>query len=244
MLRILGWQNAMTDITYVIADLHGSFDLLEFALSAIERHGAIARRRTVVFLGDYIDRGPQSRQIIERLMVGAPSGWNWVCLRGNHENMMLQALSDRQKINRWRDNGGDQTLASYGHAPKGLFDPLIVPIKHQSWIRSRPLFYVDANRVYVHAGAEPDRPLEDQTADILTWLRYPGRNFDIGWRDKHVVHGHDPFEDGPVLLGQRTNLDTLAWRTGRLVVGVFDDSELGGPIDRIEVLRDRARAHL
>ena len=233
----------MADLTYAIADLHGSFDLLERALSTIERHGASARRRTVVFLGDYIDRGPQSRQIIERLTAGPPSGWKWICLRGNHEGIMLQTLANELKLDWWLDNGGAQTLTSYGN-PKGPYDPSVVPIEHQNWIRARPLFYADKHRIYVHAGVDPDLPLEEQTEDTLTWMRYPTRNVDIGWRDKHVVHGHDPFEDGPVILAHRTNLDTLAWFTGRLVAGVFNDDLPGGPIDLIEVLRSDHKACL
>ena len=230
----------MADLTYAIADLHGAFDLLKSALAAIERHGAAAHRRTCVFLGDYVDRGPQSREIIERLMAGPPPGWRWICLRGNHEAWMVDSLNGRVDIQDWLRNGGDQTLLSYQQPPVDGSDPSAVLSAHQNWIRALPLFQVDENRVYVHATLDPSLALNEQDEFTLTWERYPTRTVDIGWRDKHVVHGHDPFQDGPVLLKHRTNLDTLAWRTGRLVVGVFDDAKAGGPIDLIEVRRPGA----
>jgi serine/threonine protein phosphatase 1 len=231
----------MANLTYAIADLHGSFDLLESALDAIEQHGASASKRTIVFLGDYIDRGPQSREIIERLMAGAPANWNWICLRGNHEEMMLACLSGRADVNWWIRNGGGATLSSYGHRPESPFDPALVPDTHRKWLRDRPVFHADAFRLFVHAGVDPTLPLEKQSEQTLLWMRYPSRLLDVGWKAKHVVHGHDPFEDGPILLRHRTDLDTLAWRTGRLAVGVFDDQKPGGPIKLIEVVRGSRR---
>ena len=227
----------MTDLTYAIADLHGSFDLLETALAAIETHSRSAESRTVVFLGDYVDRGLRSREVVARLLAGPSAGWKWVCLRGNHEVMMLETLADEFRFDWWMKKGGRETLKSYGHAADGRFDPSVVPIAVQSWIRSRPLFYVDSQRVYAHAGVDPSLPMLDQEENTLAWMRYPNKTVDVGWRDKHVVHGHTPYEDGPLLLRHRTNLDTLAWQTGRLVVGVFMDDRPGGPIDLIEVKR-------
>ena len=227
----------MASLTYAIADLHGSFDLLERALETIERHGASASSRTIVFLGDYVDRGPQSREIVERLTAGAPPSWKWICLRGNHEEMMLTCLVGKADLRWWINNGGGATLLSYGHPPEGAFRPEVVPVAHLRWIQDRPVFYADTHRLFVHAGADPSLPLEQQDDRTLLWMRYPSRLMDLGWRDKHIVHGHDPFEDGPVLLKHRTDLDTLAWRTGRLVIGVFDDHKSGGPIELIEINR-------
>lgn len=229
----------MANLTYAIADLHGSYDLLERALDAIERHGKSASGRTIVFLGDYIDRGPQSREIVERLAVGAPKDWKWICLRGNHEEMMLACLAGRADVRWWINNGGGATLLSYGQAPERGFNSEIVPKAHRKWLQSLQVLHADALRLFVHAGVDPSQPLERQNEQTLLWMRYPSRLLDVGWRDRHLVHGHDPFEDGPVLLKNRTDLDTLAWRTGRLVVGVFDDQKPGGPIELIEVFRTK-----
>ena len=94
--------------------------------------------------------------------------------------------------------------------------------------------HVDNYRVYVHAGVDPEIPLDRQSEATLLWKRYP-KGFSSGFGKLHVVHGHDNYPDGPLLYEGRTNLDTLAWRTGRLVIGVFDDDRPGGPVDFIVV---------
>jgi serine/threonine protein phosphatase 1 len=96
------------------------------------------------------------------------------------------------------------------------------------------LLHVDAHRLYVHAGVDPEMPLDRQSDATLLWKRYP-KGFSGGFGKLHVVHGHDNFPDGPLLYDGRTNLDTQAWRTGRLTVGVFDDEIAGGPLDFIVV---------
>jgi hypothetical protein len=94
----------------------------------------------------------------------------------------------------------------------------------------------DAYRLYVHAGVDPDVPLDQQGERTLLWKRYP-KEYRVGFGDLHVVHGHDSFVEGPKLHEGRTNLDTRAWRTGRLVIGVFDDERPGGTIDLIPVTK-------
>lgn len=220
-------------LTFAVADLHGRYDLLVGALARIE---ARAVGGTVVFLGDYVDRGPQSCQILETLMAGPPTpAWRWVCLKGNHDAMMAETCSGRHPLDHWLDNGGGATLVSYGQSIGDPADPGVVPEGHIAFLEALPLQHADAHRVYVHAAVDPLRPLDDQDPEILLWYRYaPG-----DWRghgDRHVVHGHHPFADGPHSFGDRTGLDTLAWQTGRLVVGVFDDARPGAPIELLEVL--------
>jgi serine/threonine protein phosphatase 1 len=94
--------------------------------------------------------------------------------------------------------------------------------------------HVDAHRLYVHAGVDPEIPLDRQSEATLLWKRYP-KGFPDGYGELHVVHGHDNDPDGPLLYQGRTNLDTLAWRTGRLTIGIFDDARPGGPVDFIVV---------
>jgi serine/threonine protein phosphatase 1 len=132
-------------------------------------------------------------------------------------------------MNGWIEKGGDATIKSYGGDPSGI------PQADIAWLDGLPLMHTDAHRIFVHAGVDPDVALEAQSAHTLLWKRYP-KGFVGGFGDRHVVHGHNSFADGPELFEGRTNLDTLAWRTGRLVTGVFDDAKPGGPVDFVVVL--------
>lgn len=221
--------------TYAIADLHGRFDLLEMAIERIE---ASADGGKVVFLGDYVDRGPQSRQIIDRLMAGSQrAGWRWICLRGNHEDIMVTCCGTPRLIGSWWiPNGGARTLISYGAkvGDDAIDAAKNVPATHLEWMRALSRMHVDQHRVFVHAGVDPDKPLLLQDDEELGWKLYDDDD-DRGHGERHVVHGHHQFEDGPILLAGRTDLDTFAWFTGRLVVGVFDDEKPGGPADLIVV---------
>jgi len=210
-------------LTCVIPDIHGRYDLLCEGLAAVSgRSGDGAG--TIVTIGDYVDKGSQSRQVIERLLSGAAEGWKLVALKGNHDAMMVDALRNPSKMASWLEKGGNAALASYGG------DPADVPQSHLAWLDGLRLMHVDDHRIYVHAGVDPEVPLDQQSQATLLWKRYP-KGFPGGLGKLHVVHGHDNSPDGPLLYEGRTNLDTLAWRTGRLVIGVFDDDRPGGPID-------------
>jgi serine/threonine protein phosphatase 1 len=213
--------------TYVIGDIHGLDDLLSAALAEITARSR-GQAGVIIALGDYVDKGPQSRQVIERLLPGIGGGWNFVALKGNHDAMMVDGLRDPSKLTGWLEKGGDAALASYGG------DPAAVPQAHIAWLDQLPLTHVDAHRLYVHAGVEPAVPLDQQSETTLLWKRYPKGQPD-GFGELHVVHGHDNDPYGPLLYQGRTNLDTAAWRTGRLTIGVFDDDRPGGPVDLIEV---------
>ncbi|MBX9649748.1 MAG: metallophosphoesterase [Xanthobacteraceae bacterium] len=212
--------------TYVIPDIHGRHDLLCSALADISTHSG-GGGGVIVTIGDYVDKGPHSKQVIDRLSPGIP-GWNFVALKGNHDAMMVAALRDPARMASWMEKGGQAALDSYGG------DPSAVPVAHIAWLDASRLIHVDAHRVYVHAGVDPELPLEQQSEATLLWKRYP-RGYAGGFGGRHVVHGHDNDPDGPLLYEGRTNLDTLAWRTGRLTVGIFDDDRAGGPVDFIEV---------
>jgi serine/threonine protein phosphatase 1 len=214
-------------LTYVIPDVHGRYDLLCEGLSDISAHSQ-GSAGVIVMLGDYVDKGPDSKQVIDRLLSGVADGWNLVALKGNHDAMMAEALRDPSKMAAWIEKGGDAALASYGG------DPAAVPQSHIAWLDQLRLMHVDTHRLYVHAGVDPDISLARQNEATLLWKRYP-KGFSGGFGELHVVHGHDNFPEGPLLYQGRTNLDTLAWRTGRLTIGVFDDDRPGGPIDFIEV---------
>jgi serine/threonine protein phosphatase 1 len=214
-------------LTYVIPDIHGRDDLLGEALAGIAAHSH-GDSGVIVTIGDYVDKGPQSKQVIDRLKSGVADGWRLVALKGNHDAMMVEALRNPAKMDSWLGKGGDAALASYGG------DPAAVPHAHIAWLDQLRLMHVDNNRIYVHAGVDPDIPLDRQSETTLLTKRYP-KGFSGGYGERHVVHGHDNAPDGPLLFEGRTNLDTAAWRTGRLTVGVFDDDRPGGPVDFIAV---------
>jgi serine/threonine protein phosphatase 1 len=214
-------------LTYVIPDIHGRYDLLSDGLARISAHSR-GNSGLIITIGDYVDKGPDSKQVVDRLLSGVAEGWNLVALKGNHDAMMVEALRDPTKMDWWIGKGGDTALASYGG------DPAAVPQSHIAWLDRLRLMHVDAHRLYVHAGVDPDIPLDRQSEATLLWKRYP-KGFPDGFGDLHVVHGHDNYPDGPLLYEGRSNLDTLAWRTGRLMIGVFEDDRPGGPVDFIVV---------
>jgi serine/threonine protein phosphatase 1 len=211
--------------TFVIPDLHGRLDLLDIGLAEIAARSK-GEKDTIVTIGDYVDKGPASKGIIDRLMPGAGDRFALVALKGNHDAMMADALRGDSKIADWLAKGGDAALASYGG------NPADVPQSHIHWLDQLRLLYVDTHRLYVHAGVDPGVSLDHQSEETLLWKRYP-KGYSGGFGNLHVVHGHDNDPDGPLLYEGRTNLDTLAWKTGRLTIGVFDDDRPGGPIDFI-----------
>jgi len=233
--------------TYAIGDLHGRFDLLCHAIDLVEADAGEAGG-TLVVLGDFVDRGPQSRNIIDLLMAGPRRpDWRWIVLQGNHEAMMLAALRDPLRhLSWWLGNGGGQTLNSYGYQSGGEIRPLKVPATHLAWLDQLPLYYEDEHRIYVHAGVPFDQLPAETRPDTLQWMIYSGGSesyldallVDDGDHisGKHIVHGHQQSATNPLLLSYRTNLDSYAWRTGRAAIGVFYASTAGGPTRILEAI--------
>ena len=124
--------------TYAIADLHGRYDLLSEAVARIVEHSKSDRPATVITLGDYVDRGPKSRQVIERLMDWGLPDLNLVCLKGNHEDIMWQCSRQPIKAGWWMDNGGGTTLISYGQNYGDIVNVNVVPEQHLRWIQRAP----------------------------------------------------------------------------------------------------------
>jgi serine/threonine protein phosphatase 1 len=207
-------------LTYAIGDIHGCYDAMVALLDKIERH-ADGRDHRLVFLGDYIDRGPDSAAVLRTLQgLESASPGSVVCLMGNHEALLLMALLKPEAMPLWLRNGGLSTLASFGtRSPIGI-DPEIL-----AWINRLPTFHYDARRYYVHAGLRPGRPLPDQSDEDRIWIRdvFLDGDHDFG---KHVVHGHTPLRNGlPEVRRHRTNLDTGAVYGGALTAGVFTEDE-------------------
>jgi serine/threonine protein phosphatase 1 len=220
--------------TYAIPDIHGRLDLLEAAIAKIVGHSN-GEYSTVVTLGDYVDRGPSSRQVIEHLMSWRSDTLKIVNLKGNHEAMMWESCSNLAELSWWIENGGDQTLMSYGQTWQDSPNQRIVPRPHLQWIAGLALMHVDRHRVFVHAAVDPKCPLHEQSEQTLLWKRYPN-GFAAGHGRHHVVHGHHANPKAPIVTDGKTNLDGLPWMTGRLVVGVFDDDRPGGASEFLEVI--------
>ncbi|SFM00383.1 serine/threonine protein phosphatase 1 [Bradyrhizobium sp. NFR13] len=218
-------------LTYVIPDLHGRRDLLDLALVRIESHLA-GEPATLVLLGDYVDKGPDSRGVIARLRLIHAPALRLAMLKGNHDALMVAVLRGDMAVANWLTKGGDTALASYGG------DIADVPVHDIDWLDARPLWHMDEHRIYVHAGVDPALPMAQQDPVLLMTKRYAdddASGHDAGEGARHVVHGHDRHADGPLLKQGRSNFDTYAWKTGRLVIGVFDDALPGGPVELIEI---------
>lgn len=217
---------------YAIADLHGRYDLLMEAVNKIYEHAGSGDYK-IITLGDYIDRGPDSKKIIDYLM---GTGDRFVSLQGNHEAMMVETISTPLMPSWWVGNGGDSTLKSYGWGgePYSMYCYEVVPKAHLKWMKDLPFFYETEKQLFVHAGIPQNGmnlpPKNERHFEQMQWMLY-SKDDSGGWKGKHVVHGHHQFADGPhqwlnAKKGGRTDLDTYAWRTGRLVIGVFDDTQL------------------
>jgi serine/threonine protein phosphatase 1 len=207
-------------LTYAVGDIHGSLDKLHTLLALCRQH-ADGRAMQFVFLGDYIDRGPDSAGVV-RIMMALQDELQErvIALMGNHEAWVLALLEGSAATSVWLRNGGAQTLLSYGVRDVGDLPPA-----HLDWMRSLRLSYDDGRRLFVHAGVNPERPLDAQDEDDLLWIREPflcdGRDY-----GRLIVHGHTPLETAmPELRSNRLNLDTAAVFGGPLSAAVFDDSQ-------------------
>jgi serine/threonine protein phosphatase 1 len=222
---------------YAVGDLHGRMDLLERMLGLIadDARPSPAPRKVVVFLGDYIDRGPDSRAVVETLRAGPPPGadWDgfvWHALLGNHEAMLLRFLEDVDVATAWLSgsNGGLATLQSYiGELPqpsglRALQSALAraLPPAHRRFLSSLPLFHEEGGYFFVHAGVRPGVPLVHQQRQDMLWIRgeFLGSTVDYG---KVVVHGHT-ITPLPEERANRIGIDTGAFFTGRLTALVAE----------------------
>jgi serine/threonine protein phosphatase 1 len=212
-------------ITFAIGDIHGCFEELRFLL-AFCRKSARDIPHDFLFLGDYVDRGPASDQVIAYLIrEQARSSSRLRCLLGNHDQMLsLAADRDRSDADliQWWANGGEETLDAYG-----IDDPSDLPADHLAWIRTLPLLVLDDNRFFVHAGIRPDVPLDAQSKDDMLWIREPFLSSKL-WHGALVVHGHTPTTTrAPDVQTNRVNLDTGACFGGPLTAAAFSSVQLG-----------------
>ncbi|MCC2096032.1 MAG: serine/threonine protein phosphatase [Hyphomicrobiales bacterium] len=212
---------------YAVGDVHGMAHLLDRMLDLIEDDSAqLGVAAHVVFLGDAINRGPNSRQVIERL-VGGPRrpGDEWLVLRGNHEQALLDGLRDDEDFEKFLQKGGVQTLQSYGISRKHMTRKDVrtaLPKDHVAFLGSLPLTCRTRSHLFVHAGVRAGRSLKQQAAKDLLTLREPffAEAAKLPWT---VVHGHTPSAGRPVVAKGRIGVDTGACMTGVLTAAVIQN---------------------
>jgi serine/threonine protein phosphatase 1 len=226
---------------YAIGDIHGRLDLLESLLKLIERDQENRWEAPVslIFLGDYVDRGPDSKGVVDRLIQGFAPACSEIHIKGNHEELLLSFLEDPSHGSNWLRNGGEAALNSYGvnlDVPPGAFwddeDVLkeaaerfraALPESHLRFYRELKLFWRAGDFFFAHAGVKPDERLDQQKEEDLLWIRneflYSKNDFGAV-----VVHGHTPARF-PQNLPNRIGLDTFAVRTGKLTAVGLEGAE-------------------
>jgi serine/threonine protein phosphatase 1 len=221
---------------YAVGDIHGRLDLLNQLLARIDTDVALRGpvRPVYVFLGDYIDRGSSSREVIDRL-IDHRAAHETVFLKGNHELIAIKCLSDRGLLDQWLRLGGLATLASYGVPAEipatgkqvaelqSAFHSAL-PQTHFRFFRDLQTSFSCGDFFFAHAGVKPDVELSQQKESDLLWIReeFLSSSRDFG---KIVVHGHTPGSAIEV-KPNRINIDTGAFATGRLTCLVIEDGAL------------------
>jgi serine/threonine protein phosphatase 1 len=227
---------------YAVGDLHGRADLLRDLVPQIELDLVInpVAKAIVIFLGDYIDRGPASRQVIE-LLVELEKSLDVIFLKGNHESFALDFLDNPDVLDRWRNYGGLETLLSYGLTPSirptqkenaelARAFAATLPESHHRFLTRLKTSFSCGDFFFVHAGVRPGVPLEEQREEDLLWIRneFLVSEIDFG---KIVVHGHEPV-DHPEIRFNRINIDTGAFATGRLTCLIIERELVWGLTDK------------
>lgn len=221
---------------YAIGDIHRRLDLLEEMQEKIATDAINVGNQQIVqiFVGDYVDRGPNSKGVVDWLIEPPPGGWQRICLKGNHEAHVLKFLKTPEIIRNWQRYGGLENLQSYGvdlislqrdDAPDILMKDFRekLPPAHFEFFSNLPLSVEFGDYFFTHAGVRPGLPLNLQKEEDLTWIRdeFLSSQLDFG---KVVVHGHTP-RDRPEVLPNRINIDTRAYDTGILTCLVLNEDE-------------------
>ena len=216
---------------YAIGDVHGRLDLLDQLLAHIQKDAQkFTGEKVLVMLGDLVDRGPNSKGVLERFAKPASNGFKTVLIKGNHEAMMLDFIDGLDDSYDWLSNGGMETLSSFGIDPWHRdIDELRIEFKsklkpaHLEVLKSMRQKHRIGDYLFVHAGIRPDVALKDQDPDDLMWIRrtFLDHKGDFGFT---VVHGHSVREK-PEIRTNRIGIDTGAWMSERLSALVLDGTD-------------------
>jgi serine/threonine protein phosphatase 1 len=220
---------------YAIGDVHGRVDLLDQLHDLIEADMARDQPQSahVIYLGDYVDRGPDSAGVLDRLSGPEPQGLRRSLLKGNHEDMLLQVLTNQAAPSQWRRLGGQETMLSYRidiHAAlaEGAADlagllSAAMPPGHREMLDRLEHFTVLGDYFFCHAGIRPGIALDRQAPHDLMWIRHEF----LDSRANHgrvIVHGHSPVDQVDI-RSNRINIDTGAFATGRLSCLVLENTQ-------------------
>jgi serine/threonine protein phosphatase 1 len=211
---------ANNSTTCVIGDIHGCHSSLILLLQKV-----LHRADTIVFLGDYVDRGPDSKKVVATILALCKTHPRVVPLMGNHDFLFLQYLTGGDS-SLFLQVGGLQTLASYDLSPSSGPEEKTqhVPTEHIAFLRSLPLFWEDQYALYVHAGLQPGCHLSQQTAQWCLWAResFLLNTYDLG---KPIVFGHTVFPE-PYLATDKIGIDTGAVYGGKLTALLLPEREV------------------
>ena len=235
-------------VVYAVGDIHGRCDLLELIHEGIAQDSRqrVARRRVLVYLGDYVSRGIDSHRVVERVLQARPGGCEAICLKGNHEDQLLRYLDgDLDAGRRWFDVDGLDTLAHYGVLAKlgrerdeKIMESLrqrfarALPQEHLEFFRRLVVSHVEGGYRFVHAGLRPGVPPTEQSAHDQMWIRKPFLDSDLD-HGAVVVHGHS-VSARLQLRHNRIGIDTGAYASGVLTCLVLD----GGTRCALQTERD------
>ncbi len=217
---------------YVVGDIHGCHKELIHLQNNIEKD---AKKRSgaklLIYLGDYVDRGPAVMDCIQSLIDFRPHDFSIIYLLGNHEQMLLDFLAEKKSsLYIWLGNGGLETLRSYGNKMDGYIDETmelqyderirdnflrLLPSSHKDFFHQLQLSYEWENYFFVHAGIDPDTPLHEQKKDTLLWTRDPKFLDSKKQFEKIIVHGHTP-GNSIIRKNNRICLDTGVFFSGKL----------------------------
>ncbi len=224
-------------VGFAVGDIHGRADLLARLFERIEgERDRCGENPIVIFLGDYIDRGPDSAEVLELLRFGRPEGFERRFLKGNHEQAMLAFMDDPVANRQWLAHGGLDTLASFGvvlpsvGAGPDSLRACAATLNERlgEWDRrflgSLERYVVLGDYLFVHAGVDPDLPLEQQSDASLFWIRDRFLN-DTRPTPLCVVHGHTP-EGTPYADARRVGIDTGAYASGILTAARFEGERM------------------
>jgi len=214
-----------------IGDIHGHYRELMRLMQVLGDAGMQPQRDTIVFLGDYVDGGPETRQVVEQLIAWQRAHPHWVFLKGNHEDMMLDALvANSRKYgfwDHWWGQGGRETAQSYLPAGTSDYERAImqpaefIPPRHLDWLHGLPVTHEQDGYVFVHAGLLPGLPLGWQSANDLLWIREGFIFSDADFDGKRIVFGHTPFAE-PLVMPNKIGIDTLFHSWGKLTAAELD----------------------